>query len=57
LALGDFRLVEGIIVAKDFSADCINFVNNYNQMGRKIKLIKFAYNLPVYNTLNITKII
>lgn len=54
---GNYKAVEGIIIAKDFDENCISFVKNFNTMGRKIRLIKFDYNAPYYNHLNITTVI
>jgi hypothetical protein len=59
IAGGDYRLVEGAIIARGFDNDCVNFVNNFNTvgMGRKIRLIKFDYAPPTYNHLNITRMV
>lgn len=54
IAEGDYKVVEGAIIAKDFNRDCVAFVNNFNAIGRKIRLIKFDY-VPPYNHLNITR--
>jgi len=57
IAGGDRKVVESIIVAKDFNNNCISFVNNYNATPRKIRLIKFDYCPPLYNQLNITRVV
>lgn len=59
IANGDYKLVEGAIIAKDFNTDCINFVKNSNSIGtnRKIRLVKFNYSPPLFATLNITRLI
>jgi hypothetical protein len=53
---GNFKLIEGFLVAKNFSQDCINFVRQFNQTGRNIKLVSFNYNPPLYNQLILTQI-
>lgn len=55
IADGDYKTVEGIVVAKSFNDECINFVRNFNTTGRKIRLIGFNYALPNYDTLNISR--
>lgn len=57
IAEGDHKLVESIIIAKDFSNDCIVFVRNFNATARKIRLVKFDYAQPEYDRLNITKVV
>lgn len=57
IAEGDYKLVESIIIAKDFDDGCINFANNFNSMARKMRLIKFNYDPPTFNRLNITKVV
>ena len=57
IAFGDYKTVEGIIIAKGFDDDCINFVNNFNTTGRKIRLIKFDYAPPNYNFLRIDRVV
>ncbi len=56
IAEGDYKLVEGIIIARDFNNDCITFVENFNTMGRKIRLIQFDYS-PPYSNLNIERVV
>ncbi|MBA7651709.1 hypothetical protein ES703_59528 [subsurface metagenome] len=57
IAEGNHKLVESIIIAKDFNNNCINFANSFNSIARKIRLIKFDYTPPAYNQLNITRIV
>ncbi|MBI5967182.1 MAG: hypothetical protein HY882_04925 [Deltaproteobacteria bacterium] len=57
IAAGDYKTVEGIIIAKGFDNDCVNFVKNFNTTGRKIRLVKFAYSDPSYNQLEITRVV
>lgn len=57
IAEGNYKTVESIIIAKNFSDDCINFANNFNAMARKIRLVKFDYDPPAYNKLIITKVV
>ena len=57
IAGGDYKLVESIIIAKDFSSDCIDFVRNFNTTARNIRLVKFGYNPPEYGELNITRVV
>ena len=54
---GNHKLVESIIIAKDFNNDCVSFVNNFNLRARKIRLVKFDYNPPLYDQLNITRVV
>lgn len=55
IAAGDYKTVEGIIIARNFNNDCINFVKNFNTTGRKIRLISFNYVPPDYNILDIVR--
>ncbi len=59
IAEGDYKLVEGAIIAKEFNTDCITFVKNCNATGRgrKIQLIKFDYVPARYDHLNITRVV
>jgi hypothetical protein len=57
LANGDFKLVEGYLVTRNFNQDSINFVTQFNQTGRKIRLVQFQYSPPAYNQLQLTQII
>lgn len=57
IAEGNYKTVESIIIAKNFSDDCISFANNFNAMARKIRLVKFDYDPPAYNKLIITKVV
>jgi len=57
IAEGDYKIVESIMIAKDFNNDCISFVENFNTTARNIHLIKFDYVPPEYNQLNVEKII
>jgi hypothetical protein len=57
IASGDYKTVEGIIVAKGFDTDCINFIRNFNTTGRKIRLIEFDYDAPNYNLLTIARMV
>lgn len=57
IAEGNYKMVESIIIAKDFNNDCINFVNNFNSRDRRMRLIRFDYNPPNYNQLNVTKVV
>lgn len=54
---GNFKLIEGLLVAKSFSQDCIDFITQFNQTGRTIKLISFQYNPPNYNNLILTQVV
>jgi len=54
---GDYKAVDGLIVAKDFNSDCVTFAKNLNKMGRKIRLIKFDYDPPNYNSLKIKRLV
>ena len=56
IAEGDYKLVEGIIIARNFNNDCVTFVKNFNTMGRKIRLIRFDY-FPPYSNLNIKRVV
>jgi hypothetical protein len=49
----DSKLILGVIIAKDFSPDCIAFVNDFNSVmiGQKIRLIKYSYMPPDYGSL------
>ena len=57
IAEGDYKIVESIIIAKDFNSDCISFVENFNTTARNIHIVKFDYIPPGYSQLNITKIV
>ncbi len=57
IAGGDYKAVEGTIIAKTFDENCINFVENFNTTGRKIRLVRFDYVPPHYSTLTIERII
>lgn len=57
IAGGNYKVVESVIIAENFNDDCISFANNFNAMARKIRLIKFDYDPPAYNQLNITKVV
>ena len=57
IAEGDYKVVESIIIARDFNSDCISFVENFNATARNIRLVKFEYAPPEYSQLNITKIV
>ena len=57
IADGDYKLVDSIIIAKDFCGDCIGFVENFNATARNIRLVKFGYNPPEYGELNITRVV
>jgi hypothetical protein len=57
IAGGDYKLVEGILVAKDFDAECKGFVENFNATARSIRLISFDYTPPMYDRLNITRVV
>ena len=57
IAGGDYKLVESIIIAKDFNSDCIGFVENFNATARNIRLVKFVYNPPDYSQLNIIRVV
>ncbi len=54
----DSKLVEGIILAKDFNRDCVAFVNNFNSImkGPRIRLIKFSYSPMNFTTLNLKQV-
>ena len=58
IASGEYKAVEGILIAKGFSDDCIGFVRNFNSInsGRDIRLIRFDYVPPDYNNLNIIRV-
>lgn len=57
IAEGDYKVVEGVIIAKGFNNNCIAFINNFNARSRKIRLIEFGYVPPIYNHLNITRVV
>lgn len=57
IASGDYKTVEGVVIAKDFYNDCINFVINFNTTGRRLRLVKFDYNPPHYSDLTITRVV
>lgn len=57
IAAGDYKIVEGVVVARNFDNDCINFVENFNTTGRKIRLVSFNHVSPHYNTLGIAKVV
>ena len=54
IAEGDYKVVESIIIARDFNSDCISFVENFNATAQNIRLIKFNYAPPGYSQLNIS---
>ncbi len=51
------KLVEGFLLAKGFDQKCIDFTNTFNKSGRRISLVKFDYDPPNYQRLNLTRII
>lgn len=55
IASGDYKAVEGMVIAREFNRDCIDFVKNFNTTGRKIRLISFEYVPPNYNVLKIIR--
>ena len=57
IAAGDYKTVEGIVIARNFDNDCIEFVRNFNTTGRKIRLISFNYVSPDYNTLDTARVV
>lgn len=57
IALGDYKSVEGILFTRGFDQNSIDFINNFNTLGRKIRLISFDYNAPQYNDLSIERIV
>ncbi|MFQ5825678.1 MAG: hypothetical protein ACE5JB_16695, partial [bacterium] len=57
IAAGDYKTVEGIVIARNFDNDCIDFVRNFNTTGRKIRLISFNYVPPDYIDINIERIV
>lgn len=57
VTLGDHKSVEGILFTKGYDQDAIDFVNNFNTLGRSIKLVSFDYNAPLYNELIIQRIV
>ena len=57
IAAGDYKTVEGIVIARNFDEDCISFVTNFNTTGRKIRLISFNYISPQYDTLRIERVV
>ncbi len=54
----DSKLILGVIVSKDFSPDCVAFVNNFNSVmiGQKIRLIKYSYVPPDFTSLNLEQV-
>jgi hypothetical protein len=57
VAEGNYKLVEGILIAKNFNDDCKRFVENFNATARKIRLISFSYAFPGYNALEIKRVV
>jgi len=57
IAEGDHKLVESIVMAKDFTQDCKAFAENFNSIARKMRLVKFEYVHPIYNHLNIIRMV
>jgi hypothetical protein len=57
IAGGDYKLAEGILVARSFDEDCKKFVENFNATARSIRLIGFDYVPPMYDRLDITRIV
>ena len=57
IASGDYKSVEAAIIAKSFDEDCTNFVANFNTTGNNIRLIRFDYIPPNYDTLNIRRVV
>lgn len=57
IANGEYKFVEGIILTKGFDQNSIDFVENFNTLGRRVKLVEFDYNPPDYDALRINRII
>lgn len=53
----NYGLVEGFLIAKHFSTECIEFTKKFNLLNRKINLIKIDYQPPSYNSLLLTRIV
>ena len=54
---GNFKLIDGYLVAKTFSQACIDFVTQFNQTGRLIRLVSFDYSPPNYNSITLTQVV
>jgi hypothetical protein len=59
IAQGDHKLVEGLLIAKNFDSVAIDFVKNFDTItkGRKIKLIKFDYVPPTFSNLMVQRVV
>lgn len=57
LANSDYKSVEGILFTKGYDQNIINFINNFNSLGRIIRLIQFDYDHTNYNRLLIERIV
>lgn len=57
IAGGELKNVEGILAAKEFSADAISFITNFTPLGRTIKLIEFDYVSPQFSSLIFNRIV
>lgn len=54
---GDAKRVEGTFIAKNFDQNTIEFVKNFNNLGKKIKLVKFDYVPPLFKSLSLRSIV
>jgi hypothetical protein len=54
----DSKLIQGVIISKGFTPDCVAFVNNFNSVmiGQKIRLIKYSYMPPDYSSLSLEQL-
>ncbi|MHC4741994.1 MAG: PDDEXK family nuclease [Planctomycetota bacterium] len=57
LAGGDYRLVESIVIANGFTDESIKFAENSNTLSRRMRLIRFDYDSPGYETLLISRVV
>lgn len=57
VTFGDHKSVEGILFTRGYDQNSIDFVSNFNSLGRNIKLVSFDYAPPNYNDLLIDRIV
>lgn len=57
IANSDYKSVEGILFTKGCEQNTIDFINNFNTLGRKIRLIEFDYDRVNFNRLQIECIV
>lgn len=56
---GNAKSVEGYIVARSFDDPCRGYVKNHNKVniGRRLSLVTFDYEAPLFRTLKVEKIL